>query len=91
MNELPPEAMAALMEAARDMGGVGEYFLHCFGQFRFDGIRHTPPTRTFDGELNLRVGDKPVHLIEVGPAHTRGDVLVHSPADRVVLPATFCL
>jgi glyoxylase-like metal-dependent hydrolase (beta-lactamase superfamily II) len=25
-----------------------------------------------------------VHLIEVGPAHTRGDVLVHSPADRSV-------
>ena len=84
MNELPPEAMAALMEAAKGMGGVGEYFLHCFGQFRFDGIRHTPPTRTFDGKLNLWVGDKPVHLIEVGPAHTRGDVLVHSPTDRVV-------
>jgi glyoxylase-like metal-dependent hydrolase (beta-lactamase superfamily II) len=84
MNELPPEAMAAMMDAARGMGAVGEYFLHCFGQFRFDGIRHTPPTRTFDGELDLHVGDKPVHLIEVGPAHTRGDVLVHSPTDRVV-------
>jgi glyoxylase-like metal-dependent hydrolase (beta-lactamase superfamily II) len=84
MSEFPPEAMAAIMDAARGMGAVGEYFLHCFGQFRFDGIRHTPPTRTFDGELDLRVGDKPVHLIEVGPAHTRGDVLVHSPTDRVV-------
>ncbi|MEH6635802.1 MAG: MBL fold metallo-hydrolase [Halioglobus sp.] len=84
MNELPPEAMAAMMEAAKGMGGVGDYFLHCFGQFRFDNISHTPPTRTFDGELDLRVGDKPVHLIEVGPAHTRGDVLVHSPHDRTV-------
>ena len=84
MSEFPPEAMAAIMDAAKGMGGVGEYFLHCFGQFRFDGIRHTPPTRTFDGELDLRVGDKPVHLIDVGPAHTRGDVLVHSPTDRIV-------
>lgn len=84
MSELPPEAMAALTAAAKDMGSVGQYFLHCFGQFRFDGIRYTPPTRTFDGELHLRVGDKPVHLIEVGPAHTRGDVLVHSPVDRAV-------
>jgi cyclase len=84
MSELPPEAMAAIMATAKDMGSVGEYFLHCFGQFRFDGIQYTPPTRTFDGELDLRVGDKPVHLIEVGPAHTRGDVLVHSPVDRVV-------
>ncbi len=84
MAELPPEAMAALVAAAGDMGELGRYFLDCFGGFRFDGIRYTPPTRTFDGELALRVGDKPVHLIEVGPAHTRGDVLVHSPADRVV-------
>lgn len=84
MNELPPEAMAAMMEAAKGMGAVGEYFLHCFGQFRFDGICYTPPTRTFDGELDLKVGDKPVNLIEVGPAHTRGDILVHSPVDRVV-------
>ncbi len=84
MNELPPEAMAAIMGSAKDMGTVGEYFFHCFGQFQFDGILHTPPTRSFDGELDLQVGDKPVHLIEVGPAHTRGDVLVHSPADRVV-------
>jgi glyoxylase-like metal-dependent hydrolase (beta-lactamase superfamily II) len=84
MAELPPEAMAAIVATAGDMGEVGRYFLHCFGQFRFDGIRHTPPTRTFDGEMHLRVGDKPVHLIEVGPAHTRGDVLVHSPVDRTV-------
>lgn len=84
MAELPPEAMAELVKAAAEMGHVGEYFLHCFGQFKFQGIRHTPPTRTFDGQLDLRVGDKPVHLLEVGPAHTRGDVLVHSPNDRVV-------
>ena len=84
MTELPPEAMAALVEAAADMGPVGEYFLHCFGQFNFKGIRLTPPTRTFNGALELQVGDKPVLLTEVGPAHTRGDVLVHSPADRVV-------
>lgn len=84
MAELPPEAMAALIDGARGMGAVGDYFLHCFGGFRFDGIRHTPPTRTFDGRLDLQVGDKPVHLIEVGPAHTRGDVLVHSPRDRTV-------
>ena len=84
MGELPPEAMAALVASAADMGPLGEYFLHCFGRFNFQGIRYTPPTRTFDGELDLHVGDKPVHLIEVGPAHTRGDVLVHSPEDRVV-------
>ena len=84
MAELPPEAMAAIVEAAADMGPVGQYFLACFGQFRFDEITHTPPTRTFDGKLDLQVGDKPVKLIEVGPAHTRGDVLVYSPRDKTV-------
>lgn len=84
MAELTPEAMAELMASASDLGPLGEYFLHCFGRFRFDDIRFTPPTKTFEGELDLRVGDKPVHLVEVGPAHTRGDVLVHSPEDGVV-------
>ena len=84
MSELTPEAMAAIMASAAELGPLGEYFRHCFGQFRFDGIRFTPPTRTFEGTLDLQVGDKQVHLIEVGPAHTRGDVLVHCPADRVV-------
>ena len=84
MGELPPAAMAALVAGAAEMGPMGEYFLHCFGQFTFDGITYTPPTRTFEGELTLNVGDKPVHMIDVGPAHTRGDVLVHSPRDRTV-------
>ena len=84
MGELPPEAMAALMATAKDMGHIGAYFLHCFGQFTFDGITYTPPSHTFKGEMDLQVGDKPVHLIEVGPAHTRGDVLVHSPMDKTV-------
>jgi glyoxylase-like metal-dependent hydrolase (beta-lactamase superfamily II) len=84
MNELTPEAMAAIMASTAELGPLGEYFQHCFGQFRFDGIRFTPPTRTFEGTLDLTVGDKHVQLIEVGPAHTRGDVLVHCPSDRVV-------
>ncbi len=84
MSELPPEAMAAIMQSAGDFGPLGDYLKHCFGQFRFNSIQFTPPTRTFDGALDLWVGDKLVHLIEVGPAHTRGDVLVHCPTDRVV-------
>jgi glyoxylase-like metal-dependent hydrolase (beta-lactamase superfamily II) len=42
------------------------------------------PTQTFTGRLDLKVGDKGVRLIEVGPAHTAGDVLVHVPTDRTV-------
>jgi glyoxylase-like metal-dependent hydrolase (beta-lactamase superfamily II) len=85
MNELPPETMAAMMKAMQGSDApVARFMRHCFDAFDFEGIRHTPPTRTFDGELTVRVGDKAVELIEVGPAHTRGDVLVHVPADRTV-------
>jgi glyoxylase-like metal-dependent hydrolase (beta-lactamase superfamily II) len=42
------------------------------------------PTKTFSDELRLSVGAKSVHLLEVGPAHTRGDVLVHVPEDRTI-------
>jgi glyoxylase-like metal-dependent hydrolase (beta-lactamase superfamily II) len=56
----------------------------CFGSFEFRGISLTLPTRTFDGTLDLSVGDRRVQLIEVGPAHTRGDVVVYLPDDRVV-------
>ena len=63
---------------------MGELFRSFFGDFDFDGIEPTPPTRTFDGRLDLEVGGRAVELIEVGPAHTKGDVLVHSPDDRTI-------
>ncbi len=79
-----PAMMAALIERAPQMGEVGEFFLHCFGAFDFRGITQCPPTRTFEGELELRVGDKPVLLKQVGPAHTAGDVLAWVPTERLV-------
>lgn len=84
MEQVTPELMAELLRAAPGMGEVGEYFIHCFGAFDFDGIVHTPPTQTFSGEKTMKVGDKDVHLIEVGPAHTAGDVLAFVPADKTI-------
>jgi len=79
-----PARLAAMMKAAPSMGAVGEYILKIFGSFQFEGIRGALPTRTFEGELEVTVGRKRVRLIQVGPAHTRGDVLVHVPADRAI-------
>ena len=81
MHDVPASLLAALNEAE---GEVGELFRSFFGEFDFTGIELTPPTRTFDGRLDLEVGGRPIELIEVGPAHTKGDVLVHSPDDRAV-------
>jgi cyclase len=84
MVELPPAAMAALIEQAPAMGELGAFFLECFGAFDFKGIELALPDETFSGELSLRVGGRELQLIEVGPAHTRGDTLVHAPAERVL-------
>jgi glyoxylase-like metal-dependent hydrolase (beta-lactamase superfamily II) len=84
MAELPPQALAEMMATAPTMGEVGEYLSQIFSPFDFAGIDLAPPTRTFAGELELTVGGKGLRLIEVGPAHTRGDVLVHLPDDRIV-------
>ena len=74
MSEVPPSLLAALNSAP---GDVGELFRSFFGEFEFDGIDLTLPTRTFDGRLELEVGGRIVELIEVGPAHTVGDVLAY--------------
>lgn len=84
MPELPPAAMAALVEQAPAMGELGAFFLECFGAFDFKGIELALPDETFSGELNMRVGGLELALLEVGPAHTRGDTLVHVPAQRVL-------
>ncbi|MFQ5417199.1 MAG: MBL fold metallo-hydrolase [Myxococcota bacterium] len=84
MEREDPKTMQQFAEAASQLGELGEYFLHCFGAFDFEGIQRPQPTLTFEGELTRTVGAKRVLLIEVGPAHTAGDVLVYVPDDRVI-------
>ena len=84
MSHESPEMMAALIKQAPEMGALGKYFLECFGSFNFEGVTKRLPNTTFSGQIQRQVGDKVVELIEVGPAHTNGDVLVHVPSDKVV-------
>ena len=84
MSHESPEMMAALIKQAPEMGALGKYFLDCFGSFNFEGVTKKLPNTTFSGQTQRQVGDKVVELIEVGPAHTNGDVLVHVPSDKVV-------
>lgn len=79
-----PEVMAELLENAPNLGSTGEFFTHCFGQFDFAGVTRPTPTVTFDGRLERTVGDTLVEMVEVGPAHTEGDVLVHVPGRSTV-------
>jgi glyoxylase-like metal-dependent hydrolase (beta-lactamase superfamily II) len=84
MTQVPPALLQRLIDDADQLGPAGAFFRRVFGAFDFRGIEPALPTRTFEGELTLPVGAKTVKLLEVGPAHTRGDVLVHVPKDRIV-------
>lgn len=79
-----PEIMANLIDNAHKMGELGKYFLDCFGHFNFKGITRKLPNKTFSGKSERNVGDKRIELIQVGPAHTNGDILVYIPEDKTV-------
>jgi cyclase len=81
MADVPPAMLAALNQAP---GEVGELFRSFFGEFHFDGIELVAPTTTFDRRLDVEVGGRLVELIEVGPAHTSGDTIVHVPDAHTV-------
>ncbi len=63
---------------------VGAYLQRIFGTFRFSEVEPAPPTRTFTESLTIAVGDISMDLVEVGPAHTGGDVIVEIPARDTV-------
>lgn len=84
MGEVPPDLLAEMVRTGEGMGPAGSFMREVFEKFDFAGITLTRPTETFEGEQTRHVGDKEVRLVEVGPAHTRGDVIVHVPADGVV-------
>src|SRR5947209_10173017 len=79
-----PAELAMMLKQAPQLGQLGEFAVHCFGPFVFDNITLTLTKKTFEGTMSLNVGDKEVRLIEVGPAHTLGDTLVHIPSDKVI-------
>ncbi len=79
-----PERLAEMMRRAPEMGEAGEFLAYCFGDFDFENIHQTLPSRTFEDELRITCGDKVVVLTQVGPCHTQGDILVHVPTDKLM-------
>jgi cyclase len=84
MGRLPPATLAAMVKTAPTLGPAGQFAARIFAPFSFDDVPLVLPTRTFQGQFDLTIGDRLVRLIEVGPAHTAGDVVVHLPEERVV-------
>jgi cyclase len=71
----------------REVGVIAAYVSGMLKPFAFDEVRLVPPTRTFSGELQLDIGGREVRLIEVGPAHTPGDLIVWVRDARIALAA----
>lgn len=78
------EEVDALVALTKLPDARGEFVRKVFGPFEFEGITATPPTRTFAGRESLDVGGREVRLIQVGPAHTPGDTIVHVPDARLL-------
>jgi cyclase len=83
MGEISPELLVAI-KTAELPAELRAFVEHAFGPFEFEGITVRPPSQTFSGRLDLTVGDREVSLIELGPAHTGGDTIVHVPAASTV-------
>jgi cyclase len=69
------------------IAAIAAYVSEALAPFSFDELRLAPPTRTFSGQLELDVGGRKVTLIEVGPAHTPGDLIVWVPDAKVAFAA----
>jgi cyclase len=55
--------------------------------FDYRGWRPVYPTETFTGEMTLEAAGQTMSLIEVGPAHTNGDLIVALPSVGILYAA----
>lgn len=78
-----PEMLARIQTA--DLGPVATRYLRDrFGHFDFSGIKLRNADLTFDRDLAIELGGRRVDLLNLGPAHTTADSVVHV-ADAGVL------
>lgn len=83
MEEIPPSTMAMLVKSVPG-GNLARFLQHAFGPFDFEGIEIPPVTTTFTGTLDLDIAGVRAELRVVGPAHTRGDLIVWLPDQQIV-------
>jgi 2-keto-4-pentenoate hydratase/2-oxohepta-3-ene-1,7-dioic acid hydratase in catechol pathway/glyoxylase-like metal-dependent hydrolase (beta-lactamase superfamily II) len=80
---MAPEMLA--MTQVADLGPVGTpYARERFGPFDFSGITLRNADQTFDHDLSIDIGGRQVELLDLGPAHTAADTVVHVPRAGVL-------
>jgi glyoxylase-like metal-dependent hydrolase (beta-lactamase superfamily II) len=71
--------MLAMVQTA-NLGPIATpYTRDRFGHFDFSGITLRNADHTFDGDLTIEVGGRQINLLNLGPAHTAADSVVHVP------------
>ena len=84
MRAAPAAAVNVLFNEL-DLGPEFDAFAErAMRRFDFASVIERLPTESFSGAHELRVGDRGVNLIELGPAHTLGDTIAHVPDAGVV-------
>jgi glyoxylase-like metal-dependent hydrolase (beta-lactamase superfamily II) len=66
---------------------MGRYVRSMLAPFAFDDVTLRFPDDAFSGRATEHVGGRALELVEVGPAHTPGDLVVHLPDVGVVFAA----
>jgi cyclase len=80
-----PAAAVNLLFNELDLGPEFNAFAErSMRRFDFASVVERLPTESFEGRHELTVGDREIHLIELGPAHTQGDAIAHVPDAGVV-------
>lgn len=75
---MAPEMLA--MAQTANLGPIATpYTRDRFGHFDFSGIKLRNADQTFEGDLTIEVGGREVNLLNLGPAHTAADSVVHVP------------
>lgn len=75
---MAPEMLA--MAQTANLGPIATpYARDRFGHFDFSGIIVRNADQTFDRDLIIEVGGRRIELLNLGPAHTAADSVVHIP------------
>ncbi len=89
-NEKETEQIAQLLREAMDAGAeraklAGQLAVQERYRDAAASVVPEPPTLAFDHSLTLVRGGREIRLLFLGRGHTGGDVVVHLPAERVVV------
>jgi glyoxylase-like metal-dependent hydrolase (beta-lactamase superfamily II) len=84
MRDVSPALLHSLKTAPGTPPELAAFIAYAFGPFDFEGITVRHPSQTFSGRLDLEVGGRTMSFLELGPAHTSGDTIVHVPDAGVV-------